>query len=44
MGNDELVEVDEHEILEGVHVTVETVVQGGEQPLRPTSPGRSHIS
>ena len=33
--NDELVKVDEHEILEGVHVAVEAVVEGSEQPLRP---------
>jgi hypothetical protein len=33
--NDKLVKVDEHEILEGVHVAVETVVQGSKQSLRP---------
>ncbi len=33
--NDKLVKVDEHEILEGVHVAVEAVIQGSEQSLRP---------
>ncbi len=37
MRNDKLVKVDEHEILEGVHVAVEAVVQGCEQSLRPAS-------
>jgi hypothetical protein len=35
MRNDELIKVDEHEILEGVHVAVETVVQSRKQPLSP---------
>ena len=44
MRDDELVEVDEHEVLEGVHVAVEAVVQRSEESLRPAQQSAQHAS
>ena len=35
VGDDELVQVDHHEVLDAAHVPVQTVIQGREQPLCP---------
>ena len=35
VGDDELVQVDHHEVLHAAHVPVQTVIEGCEQPLGP---------